>query len=573
MKDQLPSPDPDSSHYVRPTQQWICGKAAEGQSCRIGPDCHGNCRAVSECAPVLEVKPGDAKGRYKCTRPPEYGGPCENGPLPNGSCGRPITRCQPIRSLRNRRKVVTSFITMLTVALLLVAMGGEKRWNFISPGKISSQHSGSGFSEAFAWMHSGEAATDSSCAACHVSARAKSAGWVVTALESNPGPLHRHTLALMTVSDMTSIDENCERCHTGHTFHEPNVVQDHSCSACHREHMGSGLMKAPADSNCEICHGNASIMEASAAKGATLSPALFNFRPDNGRNVFHAPRPKEGYTKVIHSFATDHPEFQIIADRLQDPDSLKFNHQKHLTSPTIPLVNGHKLECVDCHKLDSAGHYRQSITFEQNCRQCHSLQFDTHNPDLAVPHGDSAFVRDFLRSLPVQYAEYGLHKRGIVAKADLDDFVQQQMKQIRDDEISGEDLEQKVFFGDSKQQRAQFPACTYCHEVKPNGDGAPIVTKPVIMDRWMVRGSFDHSKHLTVECMKCHEVLHSTQTSDVLLPSKATCVECHSPKGGVANGCSTCHSYHAPSNGTQVQVKAMPGDHATSGMIRLAEQK
>jgi hypothetical protein len=469
--------------------------------------------------------------------------------------------------------MLTGMVVALTVAVLLIALGGEKRWAFISPGKLSTQHSGSGFSDAFGWMHAGADLGDPGCAACHSSARSKSPGWVKTALEANPGPLHMHALSLMTTADMTTIDENCERCHLGHTFHEPDVVQDHSCSACHQEHMGEGLLKPPADSNCEVCHGNAQIMQASAAKGASLVPAMFNFRPDNGRNVFHAQRPKEGYTKVIHSFATDHPEFQVLADKLSDPDTLKFNHQKHLTSPTIPLVNGKKLECINCHKLDPSGRYRVPITFEQNCRECHSLGFDAHNPGMAVPHGDPEFARDFLRSLPVQYAEYGVRKKGLVAKAYLDDFVQQQMKQIREQMLSGEEMEHKVFFGDSTQVRAQFPACTYCHEVKPNGDSAPIVTKPVIMDRWLVRGIFDHSKHLTVDCMRCHEVLHSTQTADVLLPSKASCVECHSPKGGVANGCSTCHSYHAPSGGPVATTTVMGDAHAPGDELKFAEKK
>jgi hypothetical protein len=29
------------------------------------------------------------------------------------------------------------------------------------------------------------------------------------------------------------------------------------------------------------------------------------------------------------------------------------------------------------------------------------------------------------------------------------------------------------------------------------------------------------------------------------LPTKQSCVECHSPKGGVASNCSTCHTFHS----------------------------
>ena len=43
--------------------------------------------------------------------------------------------------------------------------------------------------------------------------------------------------------------------------------------------------------------------------------------------VFKAPRPPGGYTQIIHAFATDHPEFQVLAEKLRDPDTLKFNHQ------------------------------------------------------------------------------------------------------------------------------------------------------------------------------------------------------------------------------------------------------
>jgi hypothetical protein len=68
----------------------------------------------------------------------------------------------------------------------------------------------------------------------------------------------------------------------------------------------------------------------------------------------------------------------------------------------------------------------------------------------------------------------------------------------------------------------------------------------------MIRGEFDHSKHLVsanraggkILCSECHQVEHSRLTSDVLLPSKQTCVKCHSPEGGVSDSCSTCHSYH-----------------------------
>src|ERR1043166_2069222 len=107
MKEQLPSPDFDRYKYERPNQNWICGKAADGRPCRIGPDGKGQCRATYECQPALELKGGETKGRYKCTRPAEYGGPCANGPLPDGTCCCAIEKCVPVGSLAAKKKRLT----------------------------------------------------------------------------------------------------------------------------------------------------------------------------------------------------------------------------------------------------------------------------------------------------------------------------------------------------------------------------------------------------------------------------------------------------------------------------------
>ena len=93
--------------------------------------------------------------------------------------------------------------------------------------------------------------------------------------------------------------------------------------------------------------------------------------------------------------------------------------------------------------------------------------------------------------------------------------------------------------------RARFPGCAYCHEVTASGDATPQITKPVIMDRWFVRGGFNHAKHTQVACEKCHEARGSKDTADIFLPSKVSCVTCHSPQGGAASNCSECHQYHA----------------------------
>ena len=365
-------------------------------------------------------------------------------------------------------------------------------------------------------------------------------------------PLHPMTAAGAT------IDASCLKCHVAHTFHQADVTIDRSCTACHHEHLGAGPMRPVADADCQSCHGNAAVMAASAQKALTLPASDFAVKlKDIHQVAFQPPRPPEGYTKVINSFATDHPDFQIQREHLSDPNTLKFDHNIHLTGD-IPLVDGKKLDCTYCHKPDSRGAYMQPITFAANCQVCHSLQIDPSLPDFQIPHpqpgGEANSVRDFLLTLPAQYATYARDKKGLVTTADVNAFVLQHMTALRQRVRMGADLEKDVFFADSRDinlgpgsapNRALFPGCAYCHEVKSSTAGEPIVTKPVTPDRWYVHAKFDHAAHNTVSCESCHsQARQSKLTSDVLLPDKTSCVACHSPKGGVVSNCVTCHEYH-----------------------------
>ncbi len=528
MKDQLPAPDFDKNQYERPNQNWVCGWACEGKPCRVGPDAKGNCHATFECKPALELREGEIKGRYKCTRPKEFGGPCEHGPQADGTCCRPIPRCQPKRSLRAKRGIFTWCIVALTVAGLLITFYTPARLEFISPGKVSSNHA------------------VTTCADCHSVAKKDPVNWSQAAFAAHPAPHEFTKLFAPHDKSMTQIDQSCLGCHAQHNFHQPNVAKDLSCSACHLEHQGGGRMHPPESANCNACHADQKVMEASFKKGRELSPEAFDFRTAKGRTIFNAPRPERGYTKVFRSFAVDHPEFQIHADNLKDPNTLKFNHRLHL-GDTVHTKGGGKLDCANCHKPEASGTFYQQISFEKNCRECHSLQFDKRNPELQLPHGNPEAVRAFLRSLEIQYADLGRTK-GVTEQRALQDFVQTRLQDLRAEKLTGENLEQQVFFSGAKKsldERALYPGCAYCHEVKTRGELVPIITPPQIPDRWFLRGKFDHSKHLMMSCTDCHDVGKSMKTEDVLLPARASCVTCHSPKGGARNDCATCHGFHS----------------------------
>jgi hypothetical protein len=516
MKEQLPAPGFDAQNYARPNQNWICGHACDGNPCRLGPDEKGRCRATAECKPVLETKPGETKGRWRCTRP---GGACEAGPLPDGSCCRPIAKCSPLPTLRRLRGRLTLAVIAVSCAALLVLLGSPPwRDKFINPGELSQPHSGAAFAALAATNQ-----LNSGCGACHVAGNSGPNGIVSVALRAEPGIFDLKKLALARPATMTAIDASCQKCHAGRNFHQP-AAPAISCSFCHAEHHGK-VMAATTDAKCDFCHSDAAKMA-----------------------VSHT-------TPVIHHFADDHPQFRFVADKLRDPDTLRFNHALHLTGATIPnLPGGKKLDCAFCHQPDAAGAFMRPVAFEKNCRVCHSLQFDPQTPQLTLPHGSAEFVLAFLHSLPEQYAKLAAAEK----LADENQFVQQKLAGLRSQFGSGEDVERRIFFSTatfgpeaqigtlSGATRAVFPGCAYCHEVKTSTAGSPEITPPVMPERWLVQAKFSHARHANISCTQCHDAAHSRETADIILPPKETCLRCHSPRGGVADSCAECHAYHHP---------------------------
>ena len=147
MSEQLPPPDFNSQNYSRPNQDWVCGWDCEGRACKLGPSPNGQCRVTCECKPVLEKLRDETKGRWKCTRGKDQGGPCEFGPRPDGTCCRPLPRCTPARSLRAKRGRLTVAVCALTVGVLLLLLCGPARHRFINPGPVATHHTGKAFAE------------------------------------------------------------------------------------------------------------------------------------------------------------------------------------------------------------------------------------------------------------------------------------------------------------------------------------------------------------------------------------------------------------------------------------------
>lgn len=552
MKANQHSPAFPSKEYVRPNLDWECGHLCKGCPCRIGPSPKGKCRATYECSPRLEVKPGEVKGHWTCTRPKSGGGKCENGPFPDGTCCHAIPKCQPRRSLRLIRKRLVAFTIIASFLILFVGISRDCWSKFINPGPLSDVHA----SATFADIHTKQSGGNTnSCAACHGSPRQGLDSWHSKALDSLMHGLAPAELIKKGPLESSAMDANCSSCHAGKKFHQPNIATEFACHECHKEHQNRGFIPQVDSAYCMTCHGSAELMTAAREMGTNTDPHAFpSFGSSANLKIQSRKRPESGYTGVITEFATDHPEFRQIRDKVRDENSLKFNHAVHLHTGKIPRV----LNCRDCHERDGRGEYQRPISYNKHCVECHTLQFDPitpadgKKPGIYLPHGDPYYVRAFLRSLNIQYEEYGRSHEGITSRKVLDDYVSGKKASIEKLYESGENLERAVFFADMKGEipgglRAPFAGCATCHNVsEPESDNAtPAIKQVSTPDRWMVLGKFNHDMHQKgLTCLDCHKVMTSELTSDLNLPSIKTCVVCHSPKGGIDDRCIRCHTYH-----------------------------
>jgi Cytochrome c7 and related cytochrome c len=487
------------------------------------------------------------------------------------------------RKQRWRRAVVwTSVLATLGGALAVSYYYKRAPEKFFNPGPVSSHHAN--ITRAMIGDLSSEDLSKNglsgNCDACHDKSLTTGGGLTSKKFVQ----VLRDSFRNGASSDrIDKIDNRCETCHSKlsgwtHTFHEPNAVQS-QCSSCHQEHRGPGPIRLVASSQCTACHGNSGVMQAAARQKAPDNWTPLQRHPQPAQKIVfnQLGRPVEGYTKVFSSFWEDHPEFRINLakaaepDKIRDPDSyvaadgihdiLRFNHSRHFRAD-IPAVDkaGRKLDCNYCHQLETEGRFMKRVSFEANCQACHQLQFDLNNPDLTLPHGDATAVLGFLRSITSHYEDLA-KTRGMTDPKKIRTFIQEQRRQLGTQYGSDAQLINRVFFeadpyklrpDAARPRAANFAGCAYCHQVNPAVVGAPTIVKPILVDRWMLQSDFDHAKHVAVKgisCETCHQLARgSTKSSDILLPVKDSCVQCHSPKAKpgfrTAAECITCHTFH-----------------------------
>jgi hypothetical protein len=356
-------------------------------------------------------------------------------------------------------------------------------------------------------------------------------------------------------------DKTCLSCHSGPPhFSERALTPAPQCATCHVEHRGQAVLAALSDSVCLQCHADLKVKE-----------------------------PRIPITTAIHSFMADHPEFAISVSRLGhavqrvgldegkqvvDTAAIKLNHQLHLKPDLMGPDGPEQLSCASCHQADPQGAYMRPVNYEKDCMRCHLLDFDERLPGKTVLHGQSLEEAD--RFLRATYAEYYLLQHQSKLKAQgptrrlpgaprakeeiwIDGMVEEAERLLMGP--PGSKTKGKCVLchildrpGEASQS-AQFGGTKSSTRVSESRMLFPTIVKTAIPERWLPYSVFDHKAHNILKCVACHEAApRSERTKDVLLPSIASCRNCHFEPGGARTQCLTCHVYHDKSQAQK------PGD-------------
>ncbi len=343
MADSMQPLDFRESFYERPNQEWRCGRTREDKPCLVGPSPRGRCQATFECRPM---KKGD---RWHCARSVLAGGPCDQGPLPDGTCSCLIPPCRPIRNWRARLRVAAHGVAALSIGLLLIVLGGSGRLAVIEPGDLTFQHSGVtvcgdchtvSADDALTWPgvafgEPTEIADSKRCLACHQlggnSLSPHSMPAAELALITERGSKPSAPSVPMTLQILAAT--------TGLKHSQSGKLP---CMTCHREHKGKSADLADVSNRrCMSCH---------QTKFASLSdghPEFTDF-------------PFNRSTRIAFNHATHFDtHFHVKEFKDDAPSGCNGCHAPDVNGETM-LIKEFEVVCSDCHTHQIEGKDRAS---------------------------------------------------------------------------------------------------------------------------------------------------------------------------------------------------------------------
>jgi predicted CXXCH cytochrome family protein len=354
-------------------------------------------------------------------------------------------------------------------------------------------------------------------------------------------------------------DKQCLDCHRNLSDH---VAQNHPavealdefiCENCHKEHNEPAQITREDDALCINCHQDMKKYQGKAIENDVAVKDVKGFNSNN-HPPFRLSLLQAVEKQGFYEWKISRPLFDVNNPPTEN-SNLKFSHTVHLDEEKVQDdATGEALICNNCHQLKGDGEHFEPITMDKDCRSCHHLTFDVFNPDLELPHGN-------LRAATVMLEAHYIREF-------TDPKLREKRSRKKVRRIPGKHTNQATCEGTGlncgraeamKEAEFQFnkSGCITCHEVTTTGDQNLLTkwfVKPIkLNDDWYSKAQFDHTSHLSVKgqdteeiCLSCHDVKNSEVSSDIAMPQRNKCLECHRQDDdhSVELSCTSCHAFH-----------------------------
>lgn len=447
---------------------------------------------------------------------------------------------QPIRIDRVRKLLVSLGV------LASVLYGGWLLMPGPTSGSSSSRlHLSSG---PVAEVH---AAFESDCEKCHSHGLAVSLG--------------KHSFQFDPVRRLDHQESSCQNCHQveGHwraTLRDPS--QDRDCANCHHEHTGR-LTKLTQVTNqaCAECHRDlqsvcrAGTLSADVLSTKDFSPSTHGVMTADGQMQFRSLLFDKGRIKFDHAQHLQPGQVDSGRRGGMRLGMLPATVRQRLRTPGQADTELVTLNCASCHQLHSLksgrqhvvgseeGRYYAPINFEKHCQACHQMTFPGQTGQmLPLPHVTSIAEYELLLSARQEALE--VQSRAGQALPDQDSSTPNIYgKRITTSNSSNASEPTKAARTGSLSvtMNSLMQRCQQCH--LPEDITAKSIERalagqmaPLIPNRWLVNGYFDHATHSRIEnCQFCHEIPTAqagtssppTDQEHVFIKGPESCVICH----------------------------------------------
>ncbi|BBB13531.1 cytochrome c3 family protein [Sphingopyxis sp. FD7] len=334
----------------------------------------------------------------------------------------------------------------------------------------------------------------------------------------------------------------------GEAFNRPQG----RCVDCHTEHEGAGPMAATPQKFCADCHDGMQGRLQNAGHPTMLADA----------SDFGTAHPE--FRPLVRAASGAQPARAAPGKATVDYNGLKFPHDLHLqaTGGVARMAAsfrgrhdfGQKLECENCHRVETDGVRVKPVEMERDCAMCHSLAFETvggvtrtlrHGEPAQVVADLTAYYRSTPPSRPLQLGGMQRRRPGAYAEGQVYNIY---FNEVAVRPSRAQDAVRAVF--------SKGGACYDCHTIfAPAAGNSWRVAAVNQTPRYLQKGWFDHDAHKETACADCHTAAPASKSStDLLVPGLRQCRDCHVGEGGArlvkvetatVSPCAMCHEYHS----------------------------